>query len=264
MENMESKLIDYIDGKLDEKERAAMELEIGQNENTRKLYEQLLKVMQEMESVKEVKPSQSLQQNFEKMLAEEVRAAKGKSTFAEAPVGRQVFFQPMVLRIAAGVVFVLVGIGIGFWLNNSYQQKREIARLRHEMDSTKQAMMGLLANQQSASQRMLGTTVAYQLVKADDEIVNALVKAMNEDPNTNVRLAALEALGKFKHEANVRKVLIESLAKQNDPVVQISLIQMMVDMKEKSIIGELEKLTQQKEILKAVKDEAYTGILKLS
>jgi hypothetical protein len=54
------------------------------------------------------------------------------------------------------------------------------------------------------------------------------------------------------------------LAKQNDPVVQISLIQMMVDMKEKSIIGELEKLTQQKEILKAVKDEAYTGILKLS
>jgi hypothetical protein len=62
----------------------------------------------------------------------------------------------------------------------------------------------------------------------------------------------------------VRKVLIESLAKQNDPVVQISLIQMMVDMKEKSIIGELEKLTQQKEILKAVKDEAYTGILKLS
>jgi HEAT repeat protein len=87
---------------------------------------------------------------------------------------------------------------------------------------------------------------------------------MNEDPNTNVRLAALEALGKFKHEASVRRVLIESLAKQNDPVVQISLIQMMVDMKEKSIIGELEKLTQQKEILKAVKDEAYTGILKLS
>ena len=274
MENMESKLIDYIDGKLDEKERAAMELEMVQNENARKLYEQLLKVMHEMESVKEVKPSQSLQQNFEKMLAEEVRAAKGKPTFAEASVGKstfaearvakQVFFQPMALRIAAGGVFVLVGIGIGFWLNNSYHQKREIAWLRHEMDSTKQAMMGLLTNQQSASQRMLGTTVAYQLVKADDEIVNALVKAMNEDPNTNVRLAALEALGKFKHEANVRKVLIESLAKQNDPVVQISLIQMMVDMREKSIIGELEKLTQQKEILKAVKDEAYTGILKLS
>jgi anti-sigma factor RsiW len=254
MENIESRLIDYIDGKLDEKERVAVEREMAQNEEASKLYEQLLKIIQEMERVQDVKPSQSLQQNFEKMLAEEMQQAKGS----------QFFFQPLALRIAAGVVFVLLGIGIGFWLNSSYQQKREIARLRHEMDSTKQAMLGLLTNQQSASQRMVGATVAYQLVKADDEIVNALVKALNEDPNTNVRLAALEALGKFKHEANVRKVLIESLAKQNDPVVQISLIQMMVDMKEKSIIGELEKLTQQKEILKAVKDEAYTGILKLS
>ena len=254
MENIESKLIDYIDGKLDEKERVAVEREMAQNEKASKLYEQLLKIIQEMERVQDVKPSQSLQQNFEKMLAEEMQQAKGS----------QFFFQPLALRIAAGVVFVLLGIGIGFWLNSTYQQKREIARLRHEMDSTKQAMLGLLTNQQSASQRMVGATVAYQLVKADDEIVNALVKTMNEDPNTNVRLAALEALGKFKHEANVRKVLIESLAKQNDPVVQISLIQMMVDIKEKSIIGELEKLTQQKEILKAVKDEAYTGILKLS
>jgi anti-sigma factor RsiW len=254
MENIESKLIDYIDGKLDEKERVAVEREMAQNEEASKLYEQLLKIIQEMERVQDVKPSQSLQQNFEKMLAEEMQQAKGS----------QFFFQPLALRIAAGVVFVLLGIGIGFWLNSSYQQKREIARLRHEMDSTKQAMLGLLTNQQSASQRMVGATVAYQLVKADDEIVNALVKALNEDPNTNVRLAALEALGKFKHEVSVRKVLIESLAKQNDPVVQISLIQMMVDMKEKSIIGELEKLTQQKEILKAVKDEAYTGILKLS
>lgn len=254
MENIESKLIDYIDGKLDENERVAVEREMAQNEEASKLYEQLLKIIQEMQRVQDVKPSQSLQQNFEKMLAEEIQQAKGS----------QFFFQPLALRIAAGVVFVLLGIGIGFWLNSSYQQKREIARLRHEMDSTKQAMLGLLTNQQSASQRMVGATVAYQLVKADDEIVNALVNAMNEDPNTNVRLAALEALGKFKHEANVHKVLIGSLAKQNDPVVQISLIQMMVDMKEKSIIGELEKLTQQKEILKAVKDEAYTGILKLS
>jgi hypothetical protein len=32
--------------------------------------------------------------------------------------------------------------------------------------------------------------------KPDDEIVNVLVKTMNEDVNTNVRLAALDALGR--------------------------------------------------------------------
>jgi HEAT repeats len=257
MENMESKLIDYIDGKLDEKECMLVERAISDNKETRKLYEQLTQVISEMENVDEVKPSSNLQLNFEKILAEEISHTSNTSV-------KRVFFQPMVLRIAAGVVFTLVGIGIGFWLNGNYQQEQKIVRLQQQMDSTKKVMNALLGNSQSASQRMLGTSVAYQMVKADDEIVKALVKAMNEDPNTNVRLSALEALGKFKHEANVRTVLIQSLAKQNDPVVQISLIQLMVDMKEKSIIGELEKLTQQKEILKAVKDEAYTGILKLS
>jgi hypothetical protein len=37
-----------------------------------------------------------------------------------------------------------------------------------------------------------------------------------------------------------------------------------VEMKEKSILKELEEITRKKEVFKAVKDEAYSGILKLS
>jgi hypothetical protein len=51
---------------------------------------------------------------------------------------------------------------------------------------------------------------------------------------------------------------------QKDEVVQIALIQVLVKMKEKVILKELEKITQDGEVLKAVKDEAFTGILKLS
>lgn len=61
-------------------------------------------------------------------------------------------------------------------------------------------MVAMIDNQQSASQRMVGVSVAYELKTADDQIVNVLVRTMNEDPNTNVRLAALEALGKFNEE----------------------------------------------------------------
>ena len=87
---------------------------------------------------------------------------------------------------------------------------------------------------------------------------------MNEDPNTNVRLAALDALSKFHQQEYVRTALINSLAKQKDPVVQISLIRLMVEMKEKSVIKELNRITKDKEMIKAVKDEAYSGLLKLS
>ena len=132
------------------------------------------------------------------------------------------------------------------------------------MEATKQMMMAMLDNTQSASQRMMGATVAFKMEKADDQIVRALTKTMNEDPNTNVRLVALEALGKFHQQDYVRKALIASLATQKDPIVQIALIRLMVQIKEKEVMKELQRITNDEEVLPAVKDEAHAGILKLS
>jgi HEAT repeat protein len=106
--------------------------------------------------------------------------------------------------------------------------------------------------------------VALTYERADDDVVDALVKTMNEDKNTNVRLAALDALSKFHQDANVRKALISSLAKQDDPVVQIALIQLMVKMKEKGVLKDLNRIIEDNNTIKPVKDEAYSGILKLS
>jgi hypothetical protein len=254
-EKLESLLIDYIDGKLINEEKAAIEKELQQNESSLQLYEQLKKVMNQIDHSPKFEPSVDFKLNFEKALQQEISNSKK---------GKQVFFQPMVLRIAAGFIFLLVSVGIGYWINKNNEQQREIARLREEMDSTKRMMMAMMTNPQSASQRMLGVAASYQLEKADDEIVDALLKTMNEDPNTNVRLAALEALSKFHQQEHVRAALINSLAKQKDPVVQISLIRLMVEMKEKSVIKELDRITKDKEMIKAVKDEAYSGLLKLS
>jgi HEAT repeat protein len=127
-----------------------------------------------------------------------------------------------------------------------------------------QQMMAMLQNGQSASQRIQGVNVALSMNKADDEIVSALVKTMNEDPNSNVRLAALDALSKFSDDAAVRKALVTSLPKQKDPVVQISLIQLLVKMKEKGVVNDLRKIVDDEKTMQAVKDEAYSGILRLS
>ena len=93
---------------------------------------------------------------------------------------------------------------------------------------------------------------------------NALIQAMNEDQNTNVRIAALEALGKFHNQPHVRKALIASLRTQKDPLVQIALIRLMVEMKEKGITKNLKRISTDEETLPAVKDEAQAGILRLS
>lgn len=125
-------------------------------------------------------------------------------------------------------------------------------------------MLKMLDNQNSASQRLMGATAAFNSTKPDDEIVSALVRTLNEDANTNVRIAALEALGKFHAQPHVRKALIDALSTQKDPLVQIALIRLMVQMKESGITEQLKDITNDDDVLPAVKDEAHAGLLKLS
>lgn len=254
-EKLESMLIDYIDGNLSEADKKIVEAELDRNEELKTLYNQLQQVMGKMGSASELEPTESLKRGFEHFLNQETK---------QMPKGKSVSMFPMFYRIAASIVLLLVAGVTGYWVRKDMQNQEKMAAMEKALEDNKRVMMALLDNQLSPSQRMQGVTVAYEMSKPDDEIVNILVKTLNNDPNTNVRLAALDALGKFSSEADVRKALIESLSSQKDPVIQIALIQLMVAMKEKSVIKQLERMTTDTRSIQAVKDEAYSGIFKLS
>jgi len=253
-ENLETLLIEYIDGKLSSAERILVEREL-QNADVRKRYDQLKEVMEVMRSSATIEPSANLRKGFDSMLQEELNTAKG----------RAITMTPWMFRVAAALAFIVVAGTAGFWINRQQRQADALEAMRQEMQATKKLMMAMLDNQQSASQRLMGATVAYnEVASLDPDVVNALVHAMNKDENTNVRLAALEALAKFQSQPHVKAALIASLNTQKDPIVQIALIRMMVEMKGKGVMEKLEQITTDEEALPAVKDEAHAGILRLS
>jgi anti-sigma factor RsiW len=254
-EDFEAQLIDYIDGKLSEKERQEVEQELMRNDRAYKVYEQLKEVIHVMDRAEKFEPSAQFKNRFEDALRAEINASRP---------AKSIFFQPSYYRVAAAIALLLIGGGIGYWINKDNSHRQEIAAIKKEMEATKMMMMTLIDNQQSASERIRGVNVAMTIQTADDDVVAALVKRMNEDPNTNVRLAALDALSKFHGEPLVRKALVESLSIQKDPVVQIALIQLMVKIKEKGVVDDLKKMVEDEKTMNAVKDEAYTGILELS
>jgi anti-sigma factor RsiW len=239
-EKLESMLIDYIDGNLGEKDRLLIESELEKNPDAKTLYYQLKEVMVKMGDASQLVPSESLKNSFEHFLSQEV---------AKKPEAKSVTMTPMFYRIAASIV-LLMAVGASGYFIRGEMNKREV--------------MALLENEFSASQRIQGVSVAYEMSKPDDEIVTVLVKTFNHDPNTNVRLAALDALSKFSSEEGVRKSLIESLSTETDPIIQIALIRLMVEMKERTVIQQLEKIAKDSRTIKAVKTEAYSGIFKLS
>lgn len=120
-----------------------------------------------------------------------------------------------------------------------------------------------LYNRQSAATRINAVTSVSRLKNKGNDVVGALVHILDNDPNTNVRLAALDGLSRFYKEIYVRKKLVASLKKQQDPLVQINLIDLLTRMRESAILSELEKIVNDENTDKAVKDVAYSGILHL-
>ena len=263
-ERLESLLIDYIDNALNAVDRRLVEKELSKNADARKLYEELAALILAMEQSITPEPTERLATNFHSFLENED---------ADASRGKTIFFRPAFFRIAAAVALMIISGFVGFWISKNNREQKALADMRKEMEDTRmellqtrKMMFGLLNNEQSASQRIKGVNAAMELPRADDEIVKVLMQTMVTDPNTNVRLAALDALSKFQHDPDVRKGLINALSSQTDPMVQIRLIQLMVQMKEKEkeVLNHLQRLVDDSETMKAVKDEAYNGILKLS
>lgn len=253
-EKLESLLIDYIDGKLNSVDKHYVEQELLKNPKSFQLYEQLKEVIQLMNRKVPVDPSEKLRTSFDTLLQEEINNSENRKVFT---------LNPWWYRVAAAVAFLIVGVSLGFWISAYNQKQAEIARAKAENEKTLR-LVSMIEDKESAGQRILGVRAALEADKVNTDILNALIKSLNEDPNVNVRMASLEGLRKFYNEPLVRKALIASLEKQTDPVIQIALIQVLVEMKEKGAVKSLQEILKGEELIPAVKDEAEMGILVLS
>jgi hypothetical protein len=253
-QKLESLLIDYIDGKLNSVEKHYVEQELLKNPKSFKLYEELKEVIQLMNRKNAIEPSENLKQSFAELLEEEIKAAKK---------GKVIQLNPWWYRAAAAVALLVVGVSLGLGISSYNQRQRQLAEIKADREKTTQ-LVSMISNDQSAGQRILGVKAAAEHKKMNDEILTALIKTLDEDPNTNVRMAALEGLRRFYNEKPVRDALILSLTKQTDPVIQIALIQVLVEMKEKGAVKSLQNIIDNEELIPAVKDEAQMGVLILS
>lgn len=254
-EKLEDTLIEYIDGTINEHDKLSIEKEILKNADVRKRYDQLREVMELMHSSQLYEAPGNGREQFNRELEKEIASVYQEKTIR---------IRPVWYRMAAAVALLIIGGGVGYWISRQYNSADEMRALRLEMEMTRKYVISRLDDELSPGQRIIGVKAVSEMVKPDDEIMNVLIRTMNEDPNSNVRLAAINALGRFYREEKIKKALIASLYHQTDPVVQITLIEWMVVLKAKEAVRPLEKIIQDENTLPTVKDEAQAGIFKLS
>ncbi|WP_025142416.1 HEAT repeat domain-containing protein [Pedobacter jeongneungensis] len=118
-----------------------------------------------------------------------------------------------------------------------------------------------LKDSSSASVRLLAILKIEKNNRINNKTLDMLSKTLNHDGNTNVRLAALNILQKYSTDKYASKLLVNSLNKQDDPMVQLGLVSFLGKMKNVEIGEKLYALANNPETFAAVRDEAYSVLL---
>lgn len=177
-----------------------------------------------------------------------------------AETRRHAFFSwlrsPMVQALAACLILA-AGIALGRY---SAKSEDKISQLEDQIANMRQMVAISLLGQQSASERLKGIDYAQRSGDTNNKVVEALLTAMNDDSNVDVRLAALDALRRFADVASVRHNLVETLPRQDSPLMQIAIMDQLVQMRDKASVPAINTLLHEHDLDPAVRHHADHAI----
>ncbi|MPR35638.1 HEAT repeat domain-containing protein [Salmonirosea aquatica] len=178
-------------------------------------------------------------------------------------------WQPrQAMRLAYSVLLIGVGMVAGYWIKYqrmptvAYQQ--QIDTLSTQVEEMREMMMLSLLENPSATERLRAVSYTKEISDVDGRVIDALLTTLDNDPNVNVRLVTLEALATLADDARVREGLVHSLTRQESPLVQVALADVMVQLQEKKSIKPLRQLLRRDDLNDLVKSKIEQTIKDLS
>jgi len=175
---------------------------------------------------------------FERKLKAEFHQPKKKS--------KLIYLKIVSIAACLAIVFTVV-----FWQNNTsftHQKNEILANLENE----------------SAGKRLEGVyNFSDDFKKEDEKIISSLLNLLHKDENTNVKIATIEALLKFPKNEKIRLNLIDALATEKDPLVQIKLIKSLSFLRENRAKKPLKEIINNSQTFPIVKSNATLAMAEI-
>jgi len=264
-ERTQEKFADYLTGDLDEGGRTDVQEHILACAPCREDLENLTVVWAKLGVLPEEQPGGELRHRFYAMLEEykdRLEAREKTAPRAGGPAGWRDWFTFRKPAFAASfsAFLLFAGIGAGWLLNGGGARGGRLATLSNEVQDMRQQVGLSLLSQPSATDRIQGIGYSAAVENPNDKTLAALFNALDNDPNPNVRLAAVDALYLFRTRPGVKESLVRSLAIQNYPLVQVALIDFLVEVREARAAEALKLLIEKNELTPEVKKRAEQGL----
>jgi len=177
----------------------------------------------------DAQPSPALRERFESRLAEEIRRESRRVVpISSRRSAARRWSDAAWVRVAAVAATLAVGVLVGSELSER-RAAREMSDLRAEMHSLHETVTVALLADRSSSERLKGVAYGREVSTGDERVAAALFDAMLHDPDVNVRLAALDALKPRAARPDELPRLVSAVANQDSPLVQLSLIDLLLE-----------------------------------
>lgn len=203
-----------------------------------------------LKQMNERSPSLLLDDQFYAMLKQE--KAKQKRFSFEIPS-----WSVLMPRLAFAASFSILGFFAAYVFVNRTAAP-EVQQLTQEVSDLKEMMMLSLLEKESATDRLRAVSLTDEMEQASTTVTEALIKTLNNDENVNVRLAALDALKPYVADSAVRMALVKSISRQESPLVQVAMAELMAAIQERKSLKEFEKMlkseTTPAEVKKRIKE----------
>jgi len=260
-ERTQERFADYLTGDLEEAGRAEVQAHIAGCASCREDLENLSLAWAKLGVLPEEQPGSAVRSRFYAMLEDYTSSqpAPDKARWTD-----WLSFRRPAFAAAFSAFVLLVGVGAGWVLSRGRIGGPDYASLSREVQDMRQQMALSLLSQPSASERLQGVSYSAEVRNPNVTTLDALFKAVDTDPNPNVRLAAVDALYLFRDRPGVRESLVKSLSTQSYPLVQVALIDFLVEVRESRAVEALKKLIEAGELTPEVKQRAEQGLKQIS
>jgi hypothetical protein len=171
------------------------------------------------------------------------------------------WFRHPAFQAAGAAAILVIGVATGYFARG--RDTSEVSQLRGEIYNMRQLVALSLLQQQNASDRLRGVNYAYRVEQSDPQVLSALLTTLNHDSNVNVRLAAVDAMRNFTDNPVGRKGLVQSLARQDSPLVQIAILDQIVELHEKSAMSSIQFLLSGQDVNPDVRQRAQWALKQL-
>ncbi len=254
---IEDRLIDYLDGNLSPEEQALISSHLSECSKCTMLLEQNRKLLDMMHKVPRETPPATLRVSFEQML----RDNAGSPTASKPGRYLSVSWKTAI-QVAASLLLLLTGYFMGV-SHADRETDRRISQLEEQSQALKTEITLAMLNNRSASKRIQAVSYSEEMEQPDAKVLQAVINRLHYDENVNVRLAAAEALWKFRNEELVTAALIQTLETEKNPDIQIAVIGFLVEAQDKRAIEPMQKLLNEPDIPSYVKEQLNDGLTKI-